>query len=168
MTPATSAPPQAPFSAGTGLADAQQNQAASSAIMVANLNSNLKVIYLTAFNNWALSVLAARIPNTNPPQPPTGYVVSAPDAEGFQWPVMGTAPVCDMPPVPADTFTAPVTVPNTISVGSSIGGAWFSVGAGDTFKPGMTTPPVTSADGVTGTFEKFAAPVGAGWYLKTS
>src|SRR5215471_1135065 len=86
----------------TSLVAAQANQLASSTIMVQQLNDNLKTIYLTAFNNWKISVDAGRIPNTNPPKPPKAYVVSTPDANGFQWPVPGNDPVCDMPPIPVD------------------------------------------------------------------
>ena len=152
----------------TSLATAQANQLASSTIMVKLLNGNLTTIFLTAFNNWKMSVDAGRAPNTGYPLPPKGYVVSAPDAQGFQWPVIGNNPVCDLPPIPDDHFTPSVLVPNTIHVGNRIGNPnsrWFQVGAGDTFAPGGITPPMTSADGVEGVFEKYAAPVGAGWYL---
>lgn len=159
--------PVTPLSAdATSLGAAQANQLASSQIMVQQLNGNLKTIYLTAFNNWKISVDAGRIPNTNPPQPPMGYVVSGPDAHGFQWPVVGTTPVCDMPPIPADETNSAPKVPNTINVGPSIGGKWFSVGPGDTFAAGMTTPPIPDASGALHTYEKYAAPVGAGWYLQ--
>ena len=154
----------------TSLAAAQANQLVSSTAMVANLNANLQTFYLSAFNGWCTSVNAGRIPNTNPPSPPVQYVVSKPDAEGFQWPVIDPdgAPVCAMPPIPVDMTGSKPKVPNTIEVGKNISGKWFQVGPDDTFAPGMTTPPVTSADGVRGTFEKYAAPVGAGWYLQLS
>ena len=154
------------------LAAAQANQLASSTAMVAQLNTNLQSIYMTGFNNWCLSVNSGRIPNTDPPQPPVQYVISAPDKEGFQWPIIDPAGglVCAMPPVPPDMTNSTPPVPNNIVVGSQIPGApgWFSCGQGDTFPSGKTTPPVTSADGVLGTFEKFGAPVGNGWYLKTT
>src|ERR1041384_533011 len=91
----------------TSLAAAQANQLASSTIMVRQLNDNLKTIYLTGFNNWKISVDAGRIANTNPPQPPAGYEISKPDKNGFQWPVIGNTPVCDMPPLPEDHYTKP-------------------------------------------------------------
>jgi len=156
----------------TSLAAAQANQLASSTAMVNQLNDNLKVIYLTSFNNWCISVNAGRIPNTNPPQPPVQYVVSPPDAEGFQWPIIDPAktPVCPVPPVPPDQTNTAVKPPNVIDVGHAIPGVpkWFSVGPQDTFACGSTTPPVTSEDGTTGVFEKYGAPVGAGWYLLVS
>src|SRR4249919_602565 len=89
----------------TSLGAARANQLASSTVMVAQLNNNLKIIYLTAFDNWKMSVDAGRLANTNPPQPPKSYVVSAPDANGFQWPVLGSDPVCDMPSIPQDHYT---------------------------------------------------------------
>jgi hypothetical protein len=154
----------------TSLAAAQANQLASSTAMVAQLNSNLTVIYNTAFNSWCTNVNAGRIPNTNPPQPPVQYVVSGPDKQGFQWPVLDPSgtPVCAMPPVPPDGFTVVPKVPNTIDVGPNIGGKWFSVAADDTFPAGMTTPPIADASGALHTYEKYAAPVGAGWYLQVS
>ena len=152
----------------TSLVAAQANQLASSTIMVGQLNGNLKSIYLTAFNNWKISVDAGRISNANPPKPPKGYVVCAPDANGFQWPVLGPDPVCDMPALPEDHFTPVQKIPNTIDIGRNIGGKWFAVGAKDTFAPGATTPPIPDAGGVLHTYEKYAAPVGAGWYLQLS
>lgn len=152
----------------TTLEAAQANQLQSSTIMVALINGNLKSNYLTAFNNWKISVDAGRIPNTNPPKPPKAYVVSAPDSNGFQWMEPGTEPVCDMPPLPDDVFTPVVKTPNTIDIGRNIGGKWFSVGSHDTFPPGSTTPPIPDANGVPHMYEKYAAPVGAGWYLQVS
>jgi len=158
-----------PLSAdATSLGAAQANQLASTQIMVQQLNNNLKTIYLTAFNNWKISVDAGRIANTNPPQPPKAYVVSPPDAHGFQWPVVGTAPVCDVPPIPDDHFTKTTPAPNTIDIGHNIGGKWFAVGPNDSFTPGMTTPPIPDVAGTLHTYEKYAAPVGAGWYLQLS
>jgi len=42
---------------------------------VIDWNALLKSNYLTAFDNWSQSVLAGRVDNSNPPQPPKGYVV---------------------------------------------------------------------------------------------
>jgi hypothetical protein len=157
----------------TSLVAAQQNQLASSQIMVAQLNGNLKVIYLTAFNNWKISVDAGRISNTNPPKPPNGYVVSVPDANGFQWPVLGNGPVCAMPPIPEDHSLSQAEIyaalpPNTIDIGRNIGGKWFSVGEKDTFAAGGITPPIPDAAGVLHTYEKYGALIGRGWYLQLS
>lgn len=160
----------------TSLVAAQANQLASSTAMAAQLNDNLKIIYLGAFNDWAANVNAGRIPNTNPPQPPLAYVVAAPDAHGFQWPVVGTSPVCAMPPVPADHSLSQAQIqaslpPNTIDIGPAIvggGGKWFGVGPNDTFPQGMVTPPIPDASGTLHTYEKYGAPVGAGWYLQLS
>lgn len=164
--PIISMPLPAPFSTGTSLSDAQNNQLQSSRILVDNLNNNLKSIYLTAFNNWKINVDSGRIPNTNPPQPPAGYTVSAPDAHGFQWPVISTDPVCEMPPLPEDHFTPIAKVPNTIDIGRNIGGSWYTVGPHDTFPAGQITPPIPDANGIPHTYEKYGAPVGAGWYLQ--
>ncbi len=152
----------------TSLVAAQANQLASSTVMMGQLNGNLKSIYLTGFNNWKISVDAGRAPNTNPPKPPMGYEVSRPDANGFQWPVIGITPVCDMPPIPEDHFTVLPRVANTIDIGKNIGGKWFSVGLADTFQAGQTTPPIPDVAGALHTYEKYGAPVGPGWYLQLS
>src|SRR5215468_10056131 len=60
----------------TTLEAAQANTLAAVQIQVSNLNDQLKSNYLTAFGNWAQSVLAGRGDNTNPPQPPKGFVVA--------------------------------------------------------------------------------------------
>ena len=98
------------------LETAQANTLAAVQTQVANLNDNLKSNYLTAFNNWSISVLAGRSDNTNPPQPPKAYVVgyftdptTGPGSNGaytkdpVQWayPAVGSDPVCPMPPVPS-------------------------------------------------------------------
>jgi hypothetical protein len=96
------------------------------------------------------------------------WELAPPDANGFVFYQIGTTPVCAMPPLPyyASGNATPTPVPNTIHIGNRIGTSnWFQALPGDTFPNGMTTPPMTSADGVNGVFEKFGAPVGIGWYL---
>jgi hypothetical protein len=97
------------------LDEAQANTLAAVQGQVVAWNNVLKSNYLTAFDNWSQSVLAGRTDNSNPPQPPKGYVVgyftdptTGPGSVGpygdmpIQWayPAQGTAPVCAMPPVP--------------------------------------------------------------------
>jgi hypothetical protein len=83
----------------TSLATAQANVLASTVAEVALLNNNLKTIYLSAFNDWTLNLLAGR-PAGDPPTPPNAYVIGT-GPDGFAYPQLGTAPVCAMPPVPA-------------------------------------------------------------------
>jgi len=163
------------------LADAQLNQLESSKIMVAALNGNLKTLYLTAFNNWAASVNAGRIPNTNPPQPPPAYIVSQPDANGFQWPIVGKQAVCDVPPIPADHFTPAPSLPKTVpGIGHWSSGNWYSCLHNNTWDATMGNPPgqtmpITidpslggpAADGQPHIFQFYPAPVGEGWWLMT-
>ena len=78
---------------------ALQNVAAATATEVANLNNNLKTNYLSGFSDWASAVLAGKQPNTNPPQPPTGYEVAT-DANGWSYAAKCDTLVCAMPPVP--------------------------------------------------------------------
>lgn len=166
----------------TSLGAAQANQLASSKIMVLQLNGNLKIIYLQAFANWAMSVDAGKAPNTNPPQPPKAYVVSPPDANGFQWPVLGTEPVCDMPPIPADHFTPPPKLAKTTpGIGHWNSGRWYTALHSNTWDaatgdPPGATMPITidpslggpAADGQPHTFQFYPAPVGEGWFLMVS
>jgi len=147
----------------TSLATAQANVLASSTAMAVQLNDNLKTIYTTAFNNWAISVNAGRIPNTNPPGVPNSFVVVA-DAAGWAFPVQSGPPVCDPLPVPPDPNQAPGTpgtlAPNTIDIGAALGGVWYAAGPLDTWPPNKQTPPVTLPDGSTHVFLKIPAPVG--------
>jgi len=148
----------------TSLETAQANVLAASTQQAANLNQSLTSIYLGAFDNWKTSVDAGRINNSNPPQPPVGYVVIT-GADGFAQIVLGKDPVCAMPPIPEDQLTPkPPSPPNTIDIGANIFGKWYSVGSRDTFAVGMTTPPMPDGH----TYEKYGAPVGPGWYLQVS
>lgn len=102
--------------AATSLAAAQANVLASTQAQVKLLNDNLTAIYLRDFDNWKISVDAGRAPNTNPPQPPTGYEVET-GPDGFAYPVKGASPVCTMPPIPADhtkSTQAPIPEPDNI------------------------------------------------------
>jgi hypothetical protein len=154
------------------LASAISNSIVAAKNNCALLNAYLETIYLNKFKSWAQSVSNGFSPNTDPPQPPMAFEPTVDSASGFTFPELGKTPVCAMPPVPNMPPVPPVLVPNTISVGAHIvsdaTGKWFSVGPTDTFGPGLTTPPVTSADGVTGTFEKFGSPFGGGWYFLTN
>ena len=171
----------------TSQASAWANQLQSSTIMAAQLNNNLKSIYLTAFSNWCISVNAGRVSNANPPAPPVRYVVSSPDAHGYQWPIIDPAgtPVCDIPPIPADHSLSQAQIaaqigPNVADVGHNISGNWYACGAKNTFNASSTpdgkTPPIVLTSGSGGPadnglphiFQFYAAPVGPGWYLLIS
>lgn len=153
------------------LANAINNIKLAAQANCALLNASLKAIYLVQFDNWALNVRNGSFPNTNPPQPPMAYVPTLDPTTGFTFPGLGTIAVCAMPPIPSGPPVAAILVPDTISVGSHISsdatGKWFTVGPTDTFGAGLTTPPVTSADGILGTFERFVSPWG-GWYFLTA
>ena len=102
------------------------------------------------------------------PLVPMAYLPIGPDINSYYSYGISTVPVCAplaLDPLPGP---APVPVPNTIDVGYAVpggGGKWFGVGSKDTMPCGFVTPPnAVSADGITGSFEKYAA-VGAGWYL---
>jgi len=98
----------------TTLEAAQANTLAAVQIQVEHLNDALKSNYATTFGNWAQSVLAGRSDNSNPPKPPTAFVVGyfndpttgngGPYGDKIvQWayPAQGKAPVCAMPAIPS-------------------------------------------------------------------
>lgn len=99
----------------TTLEAAMANTLAAVKIQVDQFNEQAKGNYLTAFDNWSISVVAGRIDNTNPPQPPNGFVVGLftdPTNNRALWayPAAGTAPVMPMPPIPpaSKPYTPPV------------------------------------------------------------
>lgn len=166
-----------PDYSATTLEAAQANTLAAIKGQVANLNDQLKGVYLTGFNNWAISVTAGRAPNTDPPKPPSSYVVgyftdptSGPGVPPYgvpvQWayPAVGTQPVCEMPPVPGVVVHAAGTGKIGIAIPGGRG-VWFQALDGDT-TPDGTVAPGTSADGVHGLFQKVGFPMGAGWFQK--
>jgi hypothetical protein len=137
--------------AATTLQAAMANSRAGVQSQVNDWNEALKTDYLTVFNNWALSVLAGRADNSNPPKPPNAYVVgfftdSTNSLAQWAYPVAGTQPVSAMPAVPPaiKPYTAPV-LPEPDNV--------RCVTAGDTMPVGYR---VTAADG--GVWQKQASP----------
>jgi len=148
----------------TSLESAQANVLASSQVMAANLNANLKTLFLGAFNDWCTSVNAGRIPNTNPPQPPASFVVVTANS-GWAFPEQNGTPIVDMSTltIPPDRTEPPslTLVANTIDVGAHLVGSWYAAGPQDTWPPNKQTPPVTLPDGSTHVFLKIPAPVGS-------
>lgn len=118
------------------------NTLAAVNLQVEQFNQQLKAGYLTTFNNWSISVMAGRLDNTNPPQPPNAYVVgfftdSTNSNAKWAYPMTGATPVCEMPAVPPVTKPyAPPVLPEPESV--------RNVPAGDTLPVGFI---VTGPDG---------------------
>jgi hypothetical protein len=103
----------------TTLEAAQANTLASITAQLPGLNENLKSSYMTAFNNWAQSVIIGRTPNTGYPLPPMAYAVgyfvdptSTLVSGDILWayPKQGADPVCALPPIPdvPKPYVAPV------------------------------------------------------------
>ena len=160
--------------AATSLQAAQANTLASSSAMVTHLNSELKKRYLSRFNDWTINVLAGKIDNSKPPQPPNGYELITDDG-GFSWPERGETPVCEMPPVPADYSKTQaqldaITGPNHISIGKHLDGAYWASGGDDTCQSGFITPPLPAGpDWPEGAvFQKIGFFMGKGWWLKVN
>jgi hypothetical protein len=156
----------------TTLEAAQANVLASAKLQCDFRNNDLKTLYLTAFNNWKISVDAGRIDTSNPPQPPNAFVVKT-DKDGWAYVSEGDQPVCEMPPLPEDRVTPkPAPAPMTIDIGHSAdggAGVWFTVGPNDSWPVGKTTPPmeVAGVDGVH-TYLRVGTAVGKGWYERVS
>src|SRR5262245_17605178 len=94
----------------TTLEAAIANKLANSTAMAEHLNSELKKRYDSQFESWKTAVLAGKIDNTNPPQPPVGYVLAR-GKDGFTYPELGTKPVCEpRTDIPADYSKAFVLV----------------------------------------------------------
>lgn len=155
------------------LANAQNNSAIGARINAGALNAGVLAIYMGRFNSWAQQVVAGKIDNVNPPQPPPEWVVGMDSFSGYSHVEIGTEAICPMPPVPASHVQlAPVPPPHNLDIGPNIAvsyqpSAYFSVGPMDSWPIGKTTPPnARSSDGFTGTFLRLGAAVGAGWYEK--
>ena len=148
----------------TSLASAQANQLAATQAAVTLANSNLAADYQLKCSNDAASILAGRPAPYPWPTVPLAYVVGEPDANGFQWPVMGTVPVCTAIPEPPSQMP-PTPIPNTIAIGIQVYPGWFQSLPQDTIPQGKVIFG-TSQDGVTGLFEKFEATFGTGVYQK--
>ena len=145
------------------IAQALANYAATAAGTANVLNAALTANYQTAFSNWSALVLAGKIPNTTPPQPPMGYVaVRATD--GWTYVVRGVDAVCAMPAIPS----IPQPTPNqVVAIGSHLSGNWWAALPAQANVPsGFTTPePVTTLDHTVGRFTWVAYPFG-GWWEK--
>jgi hypothetical protein len=117
------------------------------------LNENLRIQYQTAFGGWSTSVLAGRIPNTNPPQPPRKYVIAIGE-DGWAYPNQGSEPVCDLPPIPTvpPPYTPPV-LPEPANV--------RNVPAGDSMPVGYV---LTAADGSRWQKQTSPTPFGVAYF----
>ena len=131
---------------------------------VAALNAALQADYLVDFNNWAQRVIAGQSPEVNPPQPPDSYLVghftdsTNPNAI-WAYPVIGTLPVCVMPPLPV---MPAVAAPASGAAASQIGSKQ-NVPAGDTMPVGYKA---TAPDG--SVWQKMASltPFGTAYYYE--
>jgi hypothetical protein len=132
--------------------------------MVANLNADLKSRYLSAFNDWAISVNAGKIDNTNPPIPPYAWELAPPNADGLVfYQISTTTRVCDMPPVPDSKLNVPEPPAGTIDLGADLGGGWYAAGPHDRVAPGTI---ITLPNGLK--LQKVGFFMGNGWYQKVS
>ena len=155
--------PLAPLPSNPDIAQALANYAASAAMQAAALNQNLEQVYLIGFQNWSQQVLAGKIPNTNPPQPPAAYL-AAQASDGWTYVIRGTDPVCAMPPIPSIPVIPPA---GNVAIGPRIATTnyWAALPT-DTAPNGYTTPrPTTAQDGTVGFFTRVVSLFG-GWWEK--
>lgn len=117
------------------------------------LNNNLQTQYLQGFNNWTQAVIRGQSPNTNPPQPPTGYAGAVGD-DGWAYIVRTTNPVCAMPPIPA---APPVWQPPALPEPANV----RNVPAGDAMPVGYV---LTAPDGSRWQKQGSPTPFGVEYY----
>lgn len=138
---------------------------------VLNSNAALQAQYDGDVRNYNASAASGIYTSLTVPVAPKSWVLIPGDPSTFTAPNVAKTG----PPIVSTVALAPVNqgalkpvqaVPGMIHVTVALGNSWWGVGQDDGFPAGMTTPPVTSDDGVTGRFQKFGAPVGKGWYLK--
>jgi hypothetical protein len=87
----------------TTIEAARANTLVSSTAMVEHLNAELKKRYESSFESWKTMVVAGKIDNTNPPQPPAGYELLPPNPDGFVFHGPGSNPVTEpRTDIPAD------------------------------------------------------------------
>ena len=155
--------PEEPLPSNPDIAQALVNYAAEAARVAVALNNNLQNNYLTGFQNWSQLVMAGKIPSTDPPRPPIGYM-AAKASDGWTYVIHGGDPVMAMPPIPHVPTAGPAGV---VAIGNRIASTNFwSALPQDTASANFTTPaPTTTQDGVVGFFTKVASPFG-GWWEK--
>lgn len=117
------------------------------------LNDNLRTQYQQGFNNWSQAVILGKIPNSNPPQPPTGYVALMGD-DGWAFFGKATTPVCGVPPIPAEP---PAWMPPAIPEPANV----RNVPAGDTMPVGYV---LTAPDGCRWQKQGSPTPFGVEYY----
>ena len=165
-------PDQYGYDAWPTLQNALNNSALAARNQASLYNATVLAVYMNKFNGWAQSVVAGKIDNTNPPQPPPAWITEVMES-GYSCAAIGTAPICPMPPIPASHVQVlPVPPPNNIDIGTCIligttPSAYYRVGPMDSWPIGKETPPgAQSADGAVGVFLRLGAAVGTGWYEK--
>jgi len=129
-------------------------------------NQNSASVYLNfVFPNWLLNYQKTGDYTMVPPNPPNGIVVEIVGDNPWQpqFPAIGP-PVCAMP---AYAKIPPPPPPGTLGIGVRMSTTnYWSLLPTDTMPANYITPdPATTADGVTGLFQKIVYPFG-GWYLK--
>ncbi len=138
----------------TSLEAAKANTLASSTAMVQHFNLERTRIYNQNFEDWKTMVLAGKIGNYAPPQPPVAYeVVTA--ASGFAYPELGKDPVCearrDIPPDYSKPNVSVLPEPDYIR----------NVPKGDVFPVGFV---VTAPDGTKWQKQSSVTPFGVAYF----
>ena len=140
-----------PLPSNPDVDQALANYTAEAAQVAATLNQNLVANYMTAFQNWAAQVMAAKIPNTNPPQPSAEYL-AVKASNGWSYVIRGTDPVCAVPAIP-QAAVAPPPLPEPTDI--------RSVPLGDTMPVGFI---LTAPDGAKWQKQGSPTPFGMAYY----
>ncbi|PWU08121.1 MAG: hypothetical protein C5B51_08455 [Terriglobia bacterium] len=148
--------PDEPLPTNPDIEKALANYTAEAAIVADTLNRSLTDNYNVGFQNWAGQVLAGRIPNSNPPQPPPGYL-AVKASDGWSYVIRGGQPVCPVPAIPQlPPPPPPIPEPDNVR----------NVPAGDTMPVGYI---LTAPDGTRWQKKGSPTPFGmAYYYLKVA
>jgi hypothetical protein len=92
--------PNEPLPSNPDIDKALANYVAEASTVAAMLNANLTFNYKVGFQNWADAVIAGKIANTNPPQPPAAWA-AVKASNGWSYVIRGTDPVTTVPPIPS-------------------------------------------------------------------
>lgn len=148
------------------------NQIAGIQRVVAVLNTMVSTNFAAVCSNWLTANAHSReegLPLRDKPIPPMiQTVVTGPDTEVQSGIVWLWITVEAMPPCPDLPSLPPLPSPGHIHIGRLIFDNWYAAGQDDSYP--FSGPPVTATtdEGVSGTFVRYPAPVGNGWWKKVA
>ncbi len=131
-------------------------------------NHEARTRYGRMIGNINASLAAGRPAPMPAPPVPTAMSLGPPDSKGLRFAIMTPIPLgTPLPLLPDTTHANDPKPPGTIQIGAPETDApgWFVAGPQDTVRSGEKVPG-TSANGVSGMFQKYGGIGTTGWYLK--